>query len=212
MEANIPGTEVDTGPEIKSPLSEEESTDQTPQAVQTTETPAFEETTTTPSIETQYSNSTEQTPEITKEQLDEPVGKVVEETNQIVRENNINESLDKEQYSQKVYEKKDTPQAIQKLHEIGLFKNCEDWNQVNGELSKLSKDVLREMLLLQLVGATGAVAILEPSPLGEIAFGAAVAFAGKHSKVVQSILNKESVDTVSDAYINSGVKSAMKSK
>jgi hypothetical protein len=63
-----------------------------------------------------------------------------------------------------------------------------------------------------LVGATGAVAILEPSPLGEIAFGAAVAFAGKHSKVVQSILNKESVDTVSDAYINSGVKSAMKSK
>jgi predicted sugar kinase len=204
MGSGIAGIET-AGVEITSPLSSTSIDNQ--EESNTSQTPIFdlEEVTSTEEMLEQ------DIPEIKREQLDSEISPVVDETNQISSKNNLHRHIEKDIYANTVYEKKDTPEAINKLHELGLFPSSNNWEEIGRELNKFNKDALREMALLQLLGGVGAVAILEPSPLGEIAFGVTAKFVGKHSKIVQRFLKSEDIENISKSSISAGIKSAMSS-
>jgi len=148
----------------------------------------------------------EQTPQITKDQMDQELIPIIEETNTIAKDNSFNESVNGADFSSKVFENKETPKGLEKLHEIGILKGSNSWKEAYNEIVKVGNDAMKEVVLLQLLGGVGAVAVLEPTPLGEVAFGVTLGFVGKHSKIVQKLFKPEDVERMSSSAVKSGIQ------
>jgi hypothetical protein len=151
-------------------------------------------------------------PAVTQEEMTEEIRPIVDETNSVAAQNNVPETLDKDVYSQKVFEQKETPNSIQRLHELGLFKDSNNWKEIWKKTQEFSKTAQKEMVYLQILGGLGAVAVLEPTPLGELAFGVALTVVGKKSKVLKGILGEEGIEKLGKSKVSSGVASALKRK
>lgn len=153
--------------------------------------PSIEATEDTPVSTTDSVDNTENQK---REIFDEDVKIVVTEANQeIVANEPDSELIDEKDFSDKAYAVKDTPKGLSFLQEkLGLFKDAENWKDVNKKLRETQMKVVKEhaklSLLVGTIGLAGAYPLVKKYLLGTV-----VTYVAKNSEVIKATKIPEKV-------------------
>lgn len=126
------------------------------------------------------------------------IGIVTDKINESIKntpETQAENPITPEQVETVVKENKEKPENLAKIQEkLGVFKECNDWNEVGQKVGKAVIEWQKERMLIGLVVAGVIVAVVEPTPVMEFLIGPALVTVGwEKSKYLQKIVPKEVV-------------------
>lgn len=146
------------------------------------------------------SNPTTTAPNLEKEIPDEKeyIADVTNKINESIKntpETQAENPIAPEQVETVVKENKEKPENLTKIQEtLGIFKECNNWNEVGQKVGKAVIEWQKERMLIGLVVAGVIVAVVEPTPVMECLVGPALVTVGwEKSKYLQKIIPKEVV-------------------